>query len=245
MPESDSPADDEPERTEPVEPKLVDGRFWLEYGRTLVETSRTQLEVAAKTLTTAVGWYWAAYSAAAVVGVAVAGESWTEGFGLLVATPIAVLFVAYSAATYATMPVQTTIIYEQPNSISTAHDRIIEVRRRRVIAALALTAVAAGLTVVAIVGFAQRSVSDRPQLEVDAVKTTDGVHVVVDGEVAAPATVTVTPKDGTAIASRVTPDGGRIRVDVIVPDAESYSVEMSWADNDETQLTATRSVEAP
>jgi hypothetical protein len=128
--------------------ELVDDAFWLRRAADLVTGPASLRAEAAQKLTSTVGWLWTAYTAAMVlVSRDAVHESWRA---IVVALPVALLVVAYVAATHASMPITTSFDPLDPAEVREAYVVSGVVGLRRLRTALALTTIAAVSLVLAL-----------------------------------------------------------------------------------------------
>jgi hypothetical protein len=240
----------------PLQDLMVNDRYWLGRARGMVDEAVKARDVAAGRLVTGVGWLWAVYTGAALVGVALANRS-LDGWRLgLLVVPAVLLVVAYGLAVWALWPVAVAFDPRVVEEIQAAHLHAARVKQRRIW----LAGMIAGVGAVAVVA-ALLTTATAPATSADArvaavvqSRPGRGLVVLVGGRIPTaagqPVTVTVIPERGSPI-STVTVAGSSGRVEAQARLAGSVGsggrVRVSWEDGgqDWTVTTPVTSAAAP
>lgn len=219
-----------------------DDDFWFERAADVVIGSQERQIKAADRITAALAWFWAAYTASALVAAGLAGATDDRIPGWVVAAPALLLFLAYATATWAALPVKLSFDDRVPNQIRAAYDQAYTVRTKRLAITYVLAAIAA-VSVAGVVGLAVAAEKDPPNV-IAISRSNDGATVVVGGSLpdVAEAIVTATPTDpkaGAATVHKAAPVTDGVLDATIGVDAKaSYRVEVSWTADDQDRTTA-------
>lgn len=215
-----------------------DEEFWFERAADLVIGSHERQTKAADRITSALAWFWTAYTAAALISVGLAEPRVEPVPGSIVAIPAILLFVAYGAATFAALPIRLVYDCRKPRQIKEAHDRVFEIRHNRLRVTYVLAAIAA-LSVAIVVGMVV-SATDQPADSIAMARSGDGTAVTVGGHLpgATKAEITATPADPKAglpvVRKVVTLDGNDLDATVEVDADATYQVAVAWTADGQT-----------
>jgi hypothetical protein len=133
---------------------LIDDLYWLRRGRDAITAVPAQITAAAQSLMTAITWFWTAYTAGALVGVAIAERDLSVGLAVLLAAPAVLLVLAYLAATMCLMPDVRELVPNVPELVRERIELGVRTKRRQLALAASLTVVAALSVSAAIVAVA-------------------------------------------------------------------------------------------
>jgi hypothetical protein len=229
--------------TAPVEPEIVDERFWLKRAAVVLAESAKRIDAGAAQVATAMAWFWTAYSAAATAALAITNRGVSLPWALLIASPGCAIFVAYALATWASLPVSVQFNVVSPAQIKEAHDAVLAVKRRRLSISFVFAGIAALLVALVLVGLTV--IDERHEDTAIAALTMNpsGPEVVVGGRVPVDARVVVrvTPAGAPAVSGiAAVGKDRRFSVVVPVPVAAEYGVETSWSDGARTTIVRER-----
>jgi hypothetical protein len=124
-------------------PKLVGPSFWLERGAELRLGAVSSRVATAKALSNGIAWFWSAYTALGLVGVALSHRKLDLVHAVCFASPTLLLLAAYGASLWAQSLVAVTFIPQSPASVEKAHEEIARRLKLRLIVAAVLTSLAA------------------------------------------------------------------------------------------------------
>jgi hypothetical protein len=230
----------------PLEDLVVNDRYWLTRAREMVTASIRGRDEAAGRLATAIGWFWTVYTAAALVGVAVADRAFSAWLAAFLALPATLLVFAYAMTVWAMAPIGTTFDPRVPDEIALAHAGASRAKQRRLALATGLTlaaavAVAAAVTVTA-------TTRPEPSPSLHATRAAGASEILIRGRFTPGQAVTlsVAPKAGKASPVKLLDVAGRdgvVRVTVPAPPADGYEVAAAW-DDAAGRWTLTRTVAA-
>jgi hypothetical protein len=236
----------------PLEDLAVNNRFWLGEGRKIVQSRVTRLEDAAGKLVAAVGWFWTVYTAAALVGVALADRNLDTWALVVIALPAVALIAAYGLGTWVLMPVYTKFIVNVPDEVEAELTKAYEEKRKRLGIAFFATAIAAVLLVIAIAVTAEATPTANQSFSAD-IAAVDGTNTVaVGGQFLANQAVTVTVEPGekpstdakSSVRRAVASGSGQLDLAIpLVGSAASWKVTASWTEKDAAK-TETLTIEA-
>lgn len=212
--------------------RVVDEQYWLGRAAAILTDSAERLDEGARGIAAAMAWFWTVYSAAATAALAIAAQEVTWPRALLVTFPALSIFVAYTLATWASLPIPVRFNVIAPYDIKAAHDAVIQAKRGRLKWSFGFAALSAILVSGVVLGFALTG-RPRPEDVVFAVAPGDGGNeLIVEGRFSRESRmlVQVTPA-GHAAVSRVVavPKDRSFTLAVPVPRAARYEVETSWA----------------
>ncbi len=225
----------------PLEDLVINPRFWLEQGRKSVESRITRIEDAAGKLLTAIAWFWTVYSAAALVGVALADRDLDAGALIVIALPAAALIVAYGLGTWALMPVYTKFIPESPEDVADEFDKAYEEKRKRLGLSMLAGLIAAVLLVVAVGVTAAATPKAIHSFTVDATFVDGTSTVVVGGRFSPSQAVTLkvepgqnpTPDATSSVLRAQASASGQLDAHLpLVGSAQTWKVSASWTEDD-------------
>ncbi|MFH8463594.1 hypothetical protein [Streptomyces sp. NPDC017991] len=229
----------------PFSGMVVGEEFWLIKGREMVEAAVTKREVAAERILAALAWFWTVYSAAALLGVAVAKPQSTSVTALL-AMPIILLVVAYAVATSVTLPVRVTFDPRIPVQIESEFLAAADEKKKRLLLAqglMILSALCIAAGVVVSLSLPSRPVGEEFSLVARSAPRSSGTTVVVSGNMSPGSNVlvTVTVKSSekpTAAAQKLVtiPKSGRLNVALTLSKARGYQVSANWIKSGLTQI---------
>lgn len=217
--------------SEPEHPEIVDDWYWLRRAATIVAESAEQLDEGARAIAAAMAWFWTVYSAAATAALAIGGQEVTWPRALLMAAPALSIFVAYSLATWASLPISVRFNVVAPEDIKEKHEAVIRSKRRRLGWSFGFAAVSALLVAAVVLGSA---LEGRPADDVAfaVARAGAGNEVVVGGRLSKETRllVRVTPAGQATVARVIAAEQNRpFALAVPVPRAASYDVQASWA----------------
>ena len=130
---------------------IVNDQFWFEFSKKMVEIGQSKRDDAAAKLQTMIGWFWGIYTAGAAVGISLSQTSYSLPIILLIASPSIVLIAAYWVSVWVQMPVEVQFDPRIPNDIKNAYIKGINIKGRKLTAAIALSASAAILVSTALI----------------------------------------------------------------------------------------------
>lgn len=110
---------------------LIDDRYWLARGRDAVSAVPRQLEDAARTLTTAVAWFWSVYTGGTIVGTAISDRLPSTVATVLMAIPSPLLLLAYLTAARCLLPDIEPLVVNAPELIEERLLRGVALKRRQ------------------------------------------------------------------------------------------------------------------
>lgn len=228
----------------PAIPK-VDDQFWFDESRNaLAQAAARQNEASAK-VATALVWLWGVYTAAITVGTTLPAKTLELPLAVMImlVVPIPLLLGGYVCATWAQVPPLVEFDPRSPTEIQQGFSLSMVVRRRRLAAALTMTALSALMVSLAIsVASCSRPKAGPSLRAVHSTKADGAIAVAVTG-VFVPSTavhiriVPITPsgdwdtkriKTETVLSS---PAGG---IQIVVPmeaGASRYEVVADWTQN--------------
>lgn len=85
---------------------IVDDRYWLRRAQEILSATPGRLDATATQLTTAIGWFWSVYTAAALVGGRISARNLSVTRAIALAIPVILLMAAYCAAMWAGVPTE-------------------------------------------------------------------------------------------------------------------------------------------
>ena len=180
-------------------PKVVGPSFWLEKGMELRGGAITARVATAKVLSTGIAWFWSAYTAFTLAGVAVTSRHFTLTQSIAFAVPSVLLIVAYGAAVWAQSHVKTPFNPNSPASVEKAHDTIAAALQKRLVLTSVLTLIAVAAVSGAITFLALPSPDEVPKLAATmASPDAKGLRVSVAGQATESVPVVVEAFGGTA-----------------------------------------------
>lgn len=215
---------------------FVGERFWLARGRDMLLGAANSGELAAQQLMAVIGWFWTAYTAAALVGVALADRTVKAWEAVLLALPGVLLVVAYAVAAWAAMPIIVRFDPRVPFEIEEAHLAGVACSRRRLTASLVATGVAALSVAAAIVGTALARTNLADSLDAVVARSGPTSTIAVSGDAASQyVAITVVSlshvrrnRPMPRLRTVVSVSGGRYSTAVRVTNAPTYRVFASW-----------------
>jgi hypothetical protein len=224
-----------PDQQQPPSPPrpAVDDRFWFERSGEMVKNAVTNRNDAGDKLQATIGWFWTAYTAAAVVGFAVTEKDYPDWAVLLMAVPVVPLLFAYWWAGYVRVPIEVSFDRRIPSEIEESYYKTVTTKKNRLKLAVVFSVVAGLAVVMAILvaalaadekkeaGSFEAAFNDKPRRE-----------IVVGGSFAAGTRVllSIKPKDGAEMTPNayVVSDTGELHRTYGVPVAEEYGVTATW-----------------
>lgn len=216
-------------------PEIVDERFWLAHAAVIIAESPDNLDQGAQRVAAAMAWFWTAYSGALVAIFAFGSSPLTEGWVLLIVSPVITLFIAYALSTWASVPVPVRFEVNQPRKIKAAYEAALETKKSR----LVLSLIFAGVTTLLVSGVAiALALAGPPQSQRIAISfaaSPTEPEVVVGGSIPVETDVVIEispdghpPINSIVPVSRKTP----FTRSIPVPSAETYNVRVSWKDGE-------------
>src|SRR4030042_1439308 len=137
---------------------MVDDQYWFDVSKEMVKNSDAKLDEAISKLKTLILWLWGIYTTSATVGVTVGLHFFKTTFHPLIitlmASPSAILILAYCLAVCAEMPIQTPFDPRIAKDINMAYNKQINSKTWRLYLALFFALIAAIL-----VSFALRMIT--------------------------------------------------------------------------------------
>lgn len=234
----------------PGPPKpLIDDRFWFERSTELVSGgSKARIEAGDK-FQAAVAWFWTVYSAAAIVGVALADKTFPFWAALVLVAPVAALVAAYWAAGFVRVPESVEFDPRSPTEIEYVYKESARKQRNRLLAAVVLSAVAAVLVVAAILVASLVDDDDDSDGTWGAAVhgAADNREVIVGGDFPAgtKVVITVTPTDPAGAAVKdpsIVPASGELDRRIAVTPAKKYDVTVEWTEEKVGVHTLTKAI---
>jgi|1185.fasta_scaffold293131_1 hypothetical protein len=218
-------------------PSIVNDWYWLKRAAEIVSDSAKKLDDGARAIAAAMAWFWTVYSGAIVAATALSKRELTLTWAFLLAAPALMLFVAYSVATWASLPIPIAFNVIAPEEIKLAHEAWIAKKRRHLSFSLALGGVAAALVAAAVVMFALAEPGRTDRIGFQAADGTSGPEIIVGGRTADARKLLVqitAPGYPTVTRLVVTAKDEDFTIAIPVPLAPSYDAQLSWTAENRT-----------
>jgi hypothetical protein len=231
----------------PFDKKMVNDAFWLEEATKIVEGGMSARQAGAKDLITAVGWFWTAYTALAIAGLAVFKDALGFLSTVLLFLPTVLLMWAYWRATKAAQPIDIGSF--DPHIPEEIEGVFLEgaKKRAKLLEDAKWTTVVAAISVIPAIAIAAFSAAADRSSELRALVASNGEakRVLIEGRFPVETTVhlSVVPSTKTGALPRVerlrkTQKTGMLNAGLRVPAADAYEVSAEWTEDDvEHRLT--------
>jgi len=212
----------------------------------MVTASIRGRDEAASRLATAIGWFWTVYTAAALVGIALADRVLPAWMAVLLALPAVLLVAAYALVIWALNPIRASFDPRVPQEIALAHAKASKAKQQRLAAATAcalgrVSRITAGLVGSAAVATTAATKPERtPSLRATHPARSDGANVIlVRGQFSPGQEVTITVTPGPGIRGKAEPAkvlevagrDGVVRATFPVPIEGGYEATAAWNDS--------------
>jgi hypothetical protein len=206
----------------------------------MVTASIRGRDEAASRLATAIGWFWTVYTAAALVGIALADWVLPAWMAVLLALPAVLLVAAYALVIWALNPIRASFDPRVPQEIALAHAKASKAKQQRLAAATACALAAAVAVAAAVATTAATKPERTPSLRATHPARSDGANVIlVRGQFSPGQEVTITVTPGPGIRGKAEPAkvlevagrDGVVRATVPVPIEGGYEATAAWNDS--------------
>lgn len=214
--------------------KVVDERFWLTRSTEIIADSAEEFDQGAQRVASTMAWFWTAYSGTTIAVLGLSTNTYRWEWALFIASPAVSIFMAYTLAVWASLPISIEFNAVDPYDIKEAHDIIIAKKRERLRASFGFAAVTAFLVscIVIVLALSERRADNQISFMLSEGMT--GVEMIIGGSL---------PHDATVLI-RLTPIGKPIQshLEVVkahepftlalpVPRVSSYDVKVLWESN--------------
>lgn len=215
----------------------------------MVKNAATLRNDAGDKLQATIGWFWTAYTAAAVVGFAVTDKDYPAWAVILMAVPVLPLLVAYWLAGYVRVPIEVGFDPRAPLKIEAAFYQTVKAKKERLRLAVILSLVAGTTVALAILVAAFAADTKQEAGSFEASLSTNPRRAVVVGGTFAEGTkvvISITPKGGSATAASpyVVSHSGELHRSFAVPAAEEYAVTAIWDEEKVGTRSLTKTVKS-
>jgi hypothetical protein len=230
MSEESSP---QTEGLSPIEssPEIADEMFWLSRGAAVVKESPEKLDKGAQQIASAMAWFWTAYSSVLAAALWMSDSHITWQTSLLIAAPAISLFISYSLAVWASLPISLQFDPAAPYEIKAVHEIVVNKKQFRLGMSLVLAGISALLIATMLVAISLFPKRSHDAISIALFKTAKGPELIVGGALPAKTEVLirVTPVDHeTQRQLMVAEKDKHFTTAFPVAPAEAYDVEISW-----------------
>ncbi len=237
------------------EPKVNDA-YWFEFAKTQADAALSNRDTAAEKLQELVKWLWPLYTAAAGVAVLFSNRVLSPRHVVLVAAAGVSLILVYWAATWVQVPKLISADPRKPDELREGFSTLVKSKHRRLMLALVLSTLAAGLVAASLaVTAGGREASEPGELEAPhlagaLVRDDDATVLAVMGLVGeaeiARLEVHESPEGERLTLQRLIPtDDGVVAFNLPVADGISaVRISLRWIGTDGITIQLTRTVGA-
>ena len=226
---------------------LVDDEYWFEASKGMVKNADANLNEAIGKLKNLILWLWGIYTASATAGATIGLHFFKAPIQplmiTLLASPSAILILAYCLAVCAEMPIETQFDPRIAKDIKMAYDKNIKSKTWRLYLALFFSLIAAILVSFTLKTVAETNLEIPPSFQARITKVREaGVDIALSGHFPKGKIITIriTPmpankypnkeKELQLISSKTTGDlQTSIQMDTI---SENYEISSEWIDKD-------------
>lgn len=239
-----------PDTKEPAVRPLIDDRYWFEFSKEMVQSAPSCRNEAATKLQTLIVWLWGIYTASATVGIALSKTSYPTAIILLIASPSAILILAYWAAAWVQMPIQAEFDPRMPKDIKEAYLKGVKAKNRRLNFSIFLSFLSSVLVAFAIFAASMSKQETPPNFQAYHHEKEGHDSIAFSGNFPANAKVvlrikTFPPSDGPSTPTEflyVTSPLGALQTSITLDAAAKYEVTAEWKEVDGLVRCLTRTV---
>lgn len=219
----------------------VDDQFWFDKSADMVDSAVSKRNEAAAKLQKFLVWLWGIYTASASVGIALSKTSYSLPVIILIASPSAILIIAYWLTVWVQMPLGAGFDARIPGDIKANYFRWVSIKSNKLRLALALSLFAAVLVSLALIAasLSKQAVPPNFKAYYQTIQKRDSIaiagHFPADTKIilrissVPPSTVPGASKELLYVTSQYGELQKNIELDFT---ADKYDVEVEWQEKD-------------